>query len=454
MGKRILLQTFGKQEQFINTALAGTHDFIMYGGSIRGGKTIAIIALFILLCRMYPKSKHVICRRSLTRLRDTSLPTFYSIVPEGFVEAFPSVGNGWECTFTNGSSIKFYAENIEKDPELKRFRGLEYDCIAFDELDVDERTFYVGFERCGTHRMAEREQGVYKCPYMVLATSNPQKNWVKQVIWDPYVKGTLPKRWLFIRSSVWDNPHVTQEWIERQRSNMPPLRFAMMMEGNWEVNLNDLPFFYNFSRQEHARAGLAIENRQVLWLSFDFNYDPTVCIVAQKVDEPLGQGGGIKVIAEHVVSGGTEALCMQLKTYESHPAGLYVTGDFSGSTRHTAAKNTDYEIISMLLNIPPQWFINIRTANKDFTYSRNLVNYALQHAGVQIDEGCKGLLWDLETAQVDEKTGKLIKDRDGNKQDLGDAFRYLLDAMFTGGVPAVNNYKEILMLGMDGEAAA
>lgn len=429
---KTLFQAFAKQTEFINAALSGNHDFILYGGSMRGGKTVAIIAFFVMLSRMFAGSKHVICRKTFARIRDTVLPTFYMIVPDQWIKYEPSNGNGWECTFHNGSVIKFYAENIDKDKELLRFRGLEYDCIGFDELDVTEKTFEIGFERSGTHRMSERQAGTYDCPYLVVASSNPQRGWVKRRIYDKWVKKQLPDRWLYLRSSVYDNPHVTKQWIEKQKHNMSPMRFEMMMNGNWEINLNQQPFFYDFVRERHIASGLSIRNDLVLWLSFDFNYSPTVAIVAQM------DGINIRVIAEHTATGGTQNLCQQLKRYRTHPAGIYITGDFSGSTRHTAAKNTDYEIIADELMIPPQWFVNIKTANKDFTYSRNLVNYAFLHLDIQIDDRCEQLIGDIETGQVDDK-GKLVKDRDQNCQDHGDAFRYLIDALFRRGIADIND---------------
>lgn len=423
-------------------AMSGRYDVIFMGGSIRSGKTYCALAYLIILAKIYPNSKHIVVRKSLNRLRDTVLPTFYQIAPGDFIVQDPNQSNGWECKFANGSMIKFYQEAIEKDPQLKRMRGLEADMFFFDEMDVQKQTFYMGIERSGTHRMKERAEGTYTCPRGVICTSNPQRGWVKELFYDPHVNGTLRDNWLYMNFKVEDNPHISKEWIQLQRENLPALRAKIMLDGDWNVNMNSLPFFYEFSR-EFLKDKLVPLNREPLYLSFDFNYSPTTCIVGQKIEDRATNGGGLYIYAEYSVEGGTHNLCQHLKGYQTHPAGLYITGDFSGATRHTSSQSTDYEIIQEDLSIPAQWFINTNTANKDFTYSRNLCNYAFLHGNMSISRTCHGLINDIETAQVDDK-GKLIKDRNAHCQDLGDAFRYLIDAWFPRGVGDINTFHETM----------
>lgn len=181
-----------------------------------------------------------------------------------------------------------------------------------------------------------------------------------------------------------------------------------------------------------------------LWLAFDFNYSPTVCIVSQKIDKPRSAGGGCFFYAEHSVEGGTERLCKDLKRYKKRKGSIYVAGDFSGNTRHTSAQNTDYDIISKELGLPQNFFKETDVPNKDHVYSRDLCNYFFKHVHVRISaRGCPLLIEDLEIAQCDDK-GKLKKDRETFCMDLADAFRYQIDAWFPGGISDIDDYVRLL----------
>ena len=126
---------------------------------------------------------------------------------------------------------------------------------------------------------------------------------------------------------------------------------------------------------------------QPLWLAFDFNYSPTVCIVGQKIEKKIADGGGCFIYAEHSVEGGTETLCADLKRYKQRKGAIYIAGDFSGNTRHTSAANTDYEIIQKELDIPWSFFRDTDVPNKDHKYSRDLCNYFFKHVPCKISQG-------------------------------------------------------------------
>jgi len=65
----------------------------------------------------------------------------------------------------------------------------------------------------------------------------------------------------------------------------------------------------------------------------------------------------------------------------------------------------------------------------DLIDSRIICNAALKHCDIKIDPKCSELITDCNYANVDEH-GILVKDREYNKNDFLDTFRYLLDAEF------------------------
>ena len=243
---------------------------------------------------------------------------------------------------------------------------------------------------------------------------------------------------------MWDNPFIDPEWIESKRKIMTPLNYTMFMGGDWEVDLNEQPFFYEYNRDKHVTADkMSIDPNEHLWFSFDFNMNPTTCVVAQKT------ASGPKVIRVHQCDGGTRMLCQELKIYSMFM--IRVTGDNSGTSASSAAgmkggeNVTDYQVIAEELGLRAKQFIDVRTANRRHKYSRDLCNLSLHRLPWQIqEEDCASLIVDLSTGQP-TKDGKLLKDRGNHKQDAGDAFRYLNNVWFLDGFDAVRKYERFLI---------
>lgn len=450
--KEVVFEPFDKQLEFFELVFSGKYKFILFGGSIRLGKTYALLGLFLLLCKLFPGSKYLVVRKDLERIRNTVLPTFRKLVPSNFQASEPTQHNGWRFIATNGSIIQFFGENADKDPELKRFRGIEYDSIGFEEMDITKQGFEVGMERCGTWRMDERkkdkENGNAIPPQMAVATSNPQQGWVKRDIYDKHIKGEINKNWFYLPANVYDNPYIDPQWIQDRKDNMSPLRFQMMVEGDWNVNLNDELFFYEFDRHKHCIGGVyKVHEFEPLWLSFDFNYDPCTCIIGQKID-----GVGLYIYETVQEKGGTYELCEKLKHYIDHPGGLKVTGDSSGGRGTSSAgnlpggrKNTDFEIIKSELMVSKRQFFLAEKQNPLLGYSRDVCNRVLFCCPIFIYEDYnEQLIYDLETGKP--KTGRdgefigIVKDRESNPQDAGDAFRYKINAWFPNGFQDINRF--------------
>ena len=206
-------------------------------------------------------------------------------------------------------------------------------------MDIEEKTFTVGFERTGTWRMKDRMKGTHNCPTLVLGTSNPQQGWVKNKIHDPWQKGKLKKKWHYIRSRVYDNPHISEEWIQTQKDNLPALRYRMMMDGDWDVDLNSELFFYEFRADQHIiEESPGIDENETLWMSLDFNFNPVTGLFAQKDDIRKE----VTLLDCLQVKGGTEAFCEQVADrYRDYD--LMVTGDFSGNQNRSNSTVTDWE---------------------------------------------------------------------------------------------------------------
>lgn len=411
---------------------------------------MALLGLFIFCCRMFPRSKYVVIRETIEVIRNTTLPVFYKIYPKSFTAQMPTASNGWEWKSTNGSIIKFFGVDISKDPLLDRLRGLEADSIGLEEMDVTKDVFDKAMERVGTWNMDERkkakEKGLAIPPRLLLGTSNPRKDWVKEFIYDPWREGRLRKRWHYLPSKVFDNPHIEEAWIKEKEENMNPKDYLMFVEGDWDVDKNDEPFFQKYNDKKHYNVNNAFDFDPLypVILSFDFNYNPTTVSIYQDF------GTGIAGMRSYEAVGGTKNLCELIKFEEADglmkvPKHMWkVTGDHSGTNMSSAAGSvTDYQIILQEFDLVESHLIAVHKRNRAHVYSRALCDYFLEHCPFEMDGRMKKTRDDLIKAKPTPQ-GALYKDRKkGYAMDHADNFRYAINALFPGGIEDIKTYLAI-----------
>jgi hypothetical protein len=409
------------------------YEEVFMGGAAGPGKTW-LGCLWQIYSRInFEDTRGFMGRLTRKQLYDTTLETFFKVARDIYNleqdKDFFFRSQDGRINFSNGSFI--YLQEMRQKPsdrDFHRFGSLELTDAFVDEApEISETALEILMSRIRHNLINDMPK--------TLAAGNPANNWAKlRWISDEYGNPVkLKNHQLVVRALLHDNPDKEfRKTYLRNLKKLPSYQRARLLDGNWDIVENEQPFFTEFKRSEHTTTGLEDDKISPLWISFDFNVDPTVCIVAQiQHNTPV-------VIAEHLVtSEGTHGLCQKLKHYKNRRGAIYITGDFSGNTRHTSANQTDYQIIKRELRIPSSHFKNTSTANKDHKFSRDLCNYVFMSARPLINDSCLGLISDLENAQAKDD-GKLRKDRDTFKMDLCDAFRYLCDAWFPKGMKDVD----------------
>lgn len=413
---------------------------VFYGGAAGGGKTWLGCLWQIYRRLNYPGTRGMIGRETLKDLKDTTLMTFFKIANEIYQLStfdYKYKQNTGRIEFANGSLIflkelKFYPS----DPEFTDLGGLEITDAFVDEIpEITEKASEILRSRI-------RYQLIDDVPKF-LGAGNPQNNWVKhRYILDKMNNPVKLKAFQrVVKASLKDNPDQKfREIYERNLQELNPYDRARLLYGDWTVQMNESPFFPSFEKTMVVE-GLTIDHDFPVWLSFDFNIDPCTVIIAQDV------GNEIRIIQDLQVKGNTKQLCETLlDSIDYPPLGFLVTGDYSGNTGSTSAGrlphgvfNTDYEIIKSVLKIGDGSLRWTRRANERHELSYRLCDAFFTHIPFKIDARCLATINDLEIAQRTEK-GKLRKDRENFKMDAGDAFRYLVSALFEGKYENIKNY--------------
>ncbi|CAH1002698.1 hypothetical protein LEM8419_03570 [Neolewinella maritima] len=335
-----------------------------------------------------------------------------------------------QIELTNGTVIDFWSLS-----DLDSGRGRKYALIIVDEV-AKIRGFKEAWQQTLRPTLAD-----YKGIAWLFSTPKGRNNdWYE-------VCTNLGPDAAYFEATSYMNPHLDKSEIDAARAELPEDVFAQEFLAKF-VDMSEGLFFTEWDNRfvMNGKEQVKIDPTWPLYITFDFNIDPTTALLFQVYDE---LEGGIFFLEEHMVTGGTERLCADLQVYVDHPSLLFVTGDHSGNHGSTAAGllpggeyNTDYEIIKRQLKINDSQLIDTRTPNKRHILSRGLINYALKNELVWINESCSQLITDISTA-VPTSNGKLLKDRKFFKNDALDAFRYGVHTQAMEGVESLRRLKEL-----------
>jgi len=402
---------------------------IFFGGAAGAGKSV-LISMFKILRRVqHPETVGLTGRKTSRTLTDTTLRTFQRVWNEygqynGEGVTMEIKGSPSTAYFSNGSIEMFRHVDSGTDADAHNFGSLELTDLAIDELaECDERTIKILMSRVRHNLIAGKRA--------IIFAGNPSDNWVMtRYVQDKEGKPVeMPANRLFIPALLSENPD--KAFVAKYAESLEfldPYDRDRLLHGIWGGRReNDKPFFQDYDYTRHmGRMKRDVDTD--LWLSFDFNMDPTTVITGQKI-----LGKGLIIDNELQVTGGTDALCREIKHRDwlNHDGFIKVTGDSSGSKSGTAAglepggrHISDYTIIQKSLDLSNRDFHGIVKRNHNLTYSAKLCNYVFRKIPIFISPDCTALHRDLQTAERNDD-GSLKKDRNAHKQDVGDAFRYL-----------------------------
>lgn len=229
--KKALVPT-AVQEKFIQAVLSLKYVHLMFGGAIRGGKTVAALMVLWLVCKIWPGSRWAVVRKDLPTLKRNTLPAFNKFRPSGFVGEMNR--SDWVAKCTNGSTILFFPESVQSDPGYNRWAGLEVNGFLCEEAnELAPETLAKVMERAGTWVIRDGKQP----PPLNWYTTNPDDGWVKRDFHDPYHNGTLSEGFYFQPATIKDNPHLPQSYLKslERLKETNELAYRRFVLGDWRA---------------------------------------------------------------------------------------------------------------------------------------------------------------------------------------------------------------------------
>jgi phage terminase large subunit len=206
------IKLFGKQIQALQLLQDSTTNEVCYGGAARGGKSYLGCVWQVMRRIAYPGSAGLIAREELTKLKDTTLLTFFEVLKVfGIRDAVHYNAQSMMCTFPNGSRIFFREiKYIPSDPEFDRLGSYDLTDYFIDEAQqVDSKAISVLKGRTSL-LVGKGWDTIPKALY----TCNPARNWIYNDFVRPDKDGTIATHRKFIKALPKDNPHVPQSYMD------------------------------------------------------------------------------------------------------------------------------------------------------------------------------------------------------------------------------------------------
>ncbi len=277
-----------KQKDFIDSNC----DEALYGGSVGGGKTYALL-LFSAMRRMsIPGSRGIIFRRTYPEIERSVMPESRKIF-SFFGAKYNEVKHHWK--FPNGSIQEF--GHCESEEDVYKYQGPEYQDICFDEathftffqynyLKTRLRTVIPGTKTMV--RLATNPGGVGHA-WVLEQFIKPSQH---QPIWSDPDNPESKKTFTFIQAKLTDNPYLMENdpnYANRMKElkKSSEKKYMALVEGRWDVY--EGIYFSEWDKNLHiTRSVHGPSPHTIKFLSLDWGFAEPACVLWFEAT-PLGR---------------------------------------------------------------------------------------------------------------------------------------------------------------------
>lgn len=225
-----------KQVYALQRLLDGYTTTVLYGGAGGGGKSWLGCVWILLMVLSYPYTKWFIARSNMTKVKKSTLQTFWKVCREyGVSESifhFNNQTNMLTCKQTGATVELINFSYMPSNPDFDQFGSMEYTGGWMEEVQEAIRAAYSAL----LTRIGRAENEKYNIKAKLFLTCNPKKNWLYSDFYQPWKNGKLPLDTTFIQAFCHDNGYLPKEYIENLE-NITDLKLRQrILNGEWEYN--------------------------------------------------------------------------------------------------------------------------------------------------------------------------------------------------------------------------
>ncbi len=299
---------------------------IVYGGAKGSAKSFLGCNLIFMDALTRPGTHYFIARKQLNDLRNHTRPSireWFNVagIPIDTYSRFDGRDNFYELH--NGSRIYLIdAKDLPSDPLFERFGSMQ---ITRGWIEEGGQFNYHAY--ANLLLSIGRWQNTPDFIGKLLITCNPKKNFLYHDFYKPFKEGKLEADKQFIQSFAWENPFLTEDYINTLKNTKDETTRQRLFHGNWDYDndptkLCDYDAILNSFDNIHVRRG---ETRITADIATHGNDDLVICVWMGRllIDiERLPISGGKQIIG---------ALNRMRKKYNIPPSHIIYDADGVGN---------------------------------------------------------------------------------------------------------------------------
>jgi|GEM_PF-949969 len=346
---------------------------------------------------------------------------------EGENENAMTIANSRWCEIGEERAHVFVRAATSFTGKIQSARGMQVRWCWGDEMAyASEKSFLTIDGRLGRGGGTMKGQGV-------LTTSPVGYNWLWEKFGDPTRDPELQRIYKLIRcSSVENVANLGEDYIASLRANYTDELYEQEMLGMFVNTTTGLVYKY-FDRTTHTLQGsetaiLEYDRHLPLYLSFDFNATPCICLAAQQ------RGQEIHFFREwFMLDADLWELCDVVRHWilkAGVPPELHIFGDATGRARTAQSKLSSWDIVWESLKPVSRQIRGGLTKrfgdSNPYVVNRvHSVNLGFREQRIYMDlKACQNLVKDFEVLSWDN--GSINKDEDALRSHVSDAAGYLI----------------------------
>ena len=223
-----------KQKEILKVLEDKIHTEVFFGGSAGGAKSFTGCLWQVLRRLKYAGSRGFLARAQLKSLKESTLLTFFEVCRKLGLKMgvdFEYNSQVGVIKFPNGSEE--YLKDLfyyPSDPDFVSLGSTEYTDGYIDEMaEISEQAYQIIRSRV---RFKLDEFGL--TPKIGMG-SNPCKTFIYREFYKKYAEGKLESYKAYIPASVYDNPFMTDLYIENLKK-LDTKNRERLLYGNWEYD--------------------------------------------------------------------------------------------------------------------------------------------------------------------------------------------------------------------------
>ncbi len=246
---------------------------ILFGGAIRGGKTVWMTAEGIQLSIDYPGNVGLLCRQDMPAFKRTVLVE---------LEKYMDVGVWVKDSAVKEDFVRLIIQHHQTDHFFKVFtgKGKPPSTIWYTGLGDDTRGLaskkgmtlgWFGIDQVEeveevhfNNLMGRLSLNIPGIRYKALLTANPMPGWVKMRFIESH-----PEDFIYIPSLPRDNPYLPTNYEEELRKIYPEELVKAWLEGNWDVMEGGNFLFRYADLRKAVNHEIEVTDKDIKWAGID-----------------------------------------------------------------------------------------------------------------------------------------------------------------------------------------